>query len=68
MTVELCPVCRGNGKVARGFYDHAGDCPIWTSDHTLEMCRACEGKGFIIIPALPFIYDNPQTTDVKELK
>jgi DnaJ-class molecular chaperone len=52
MEYQVCPVCNGNGKVSGGFYDHPGDYPYWTSDHTMEVCRTCQGRGIIIKPGL----------------
>ena len=57
MKAVLCPVCNGVGQVSGGFYLRAGDCPTWTSDKTLELCRACDGKGSI---SFPEVDSNPQ--------
>ena len=48
MAYQKCPVCNGNGIVSGGFYDHPGDYPYWTTDHTAEQCRACQGQGIIV--------------------
>ena len=48
MAYQKCPVCNGNGTVSGGFYDHPGDCPYWTTDHTTETCRTCQGRGIIV--------------------
>jgi len=50
MEYQKCPICNGNGKVSGGFYDHLGDYPYWTTDHTEEQCRTCKGEGIIIKP------------------
>jgi len=42
---EVCPVCRGRGTVAPGFYEGV-DYPDST-DTGRETCRACGGKGII---------------------
>ena len=47
---QTCPVCKGNGSVSGGFYDHPGDYSYWTSDHCMETCRSCNGKGVIVAP------------------
>uniref|UniRef100_A0A6M3JN31 Putative chaperone n=1 Tax=viral metagenome TaxID=1070528 RepID=A0A6M3JN31_9ZZZZ len=48
MAYQKCPVCNGNGIVSGGFYSHPGDYPYWTTDHTTEQCRTCQGKGVIV--------------------
>ena len=53
MEYQKCPICEGNGSVSGGFYSHAGDCPYWTSDHTMEICQACNGTGLILEPEEP---------------
>jgi len=61
MKAVICPVCNGVGQVSGGFYGRAGDCPTWTSDKTLELCRACNGKGYLFVPE--GVYgDYPQGT------
>ena len=50
MKAVLCPVCNGVGQVSGGFFDRAGDCPTWTSNKTLELCRTCNGKGYLFVP------------------
>lgn len=52
MEYQKCPICNGNGIVSGGFYDHPGDYPHWTADHTMETCRSCQGTGLIIKPSL----------------
>jgi hypothetical protein len=48
MKAVLCPVCNGVGQVSAGFYNHGGDCPLWSSsDLNPEICRSCGGKGWI---------------------
>ena len=47
MKAVLCPVCNGVGQVSGGFYDRAGDCPIWVSNKTTEPCRSCNGRGWV---------------------
>ena len=58
MEYQKCPICNGNGRVSGGFYGHAGDYPYWISDHTTEMCQACDGKGLIIKPELEPIIEE----------
>ena len=46
--VATCPVCGGNGLVMNGFYRQVGG--AWTSsDTSFEMCRSCQGKGYVIV-------------------
>jgi len=48
MKAVLCPACNGVGKVAAGFYNRSGDCPYWTSSGgNPEICRSCNGKGWV---------------------
>lgn len=61
MEYQKCPICNGNGQVRGDFYNHPGDYPYWTTDHTMETCKTCEGKGIIIKPSLE-IYKVPETT------
>ena len=42
---EICPVCKGKGLVPAGFYSVYY--PI--SNTPDEVCRSCEGKGYISI-------------------
>ncbi len=44
---QKCPVCNGNGQVSGGIYFHPGNYPYWVSDHVMETCRTCKGKGII---------------------
>ena len=46
--VKLCPVCTGSGIVGKGFYERTSD--TWTSAGGTEICRACAGRGYVIIP------------------
>ena len=51
--IEKCPVCLGNGLITNGFYGTTnlgkGDLG-WVSTSTeAETCRACNGKGYIIV-------------------
>ena len=62
MEYQACPICNGNGLVAGGFYDHPGDYPYWTTDHTVELCRTCNGRGIILKPDT-FVSEVPKTTD-----
>lgn len=60
----ICPVCNGVGKVSSGFYNRVGDCPTWSSVGGLELCRSCNGKGWVEVqgdPAdiKPYILPNP---------
>jgi len=50
MEYQKCPICYGNGQVSGGFYTHAGDNPNWGANHTMEICRTCNGKGIIVKP------------------
>lgn len=43
--LEICPVCKGRGRVPAGFYSVYY--PI--SNTSDEVCRSCEGKGYISI-------------------
>lgn len=43
---SICPVCRGKGSVAAGFYSLFGTS---TSAIPHETCRSCSGKGYIIL-------------------
>ena len=47
MKAVLCPVCNGTGQVSAGFYSRGGDCPYWVSSGGFELCRSCEGKGWV---------------------
>ncbi len=50
MKAVLCPVCNGVGKVSNGFYNRAGNYPYWVSANVNpEVCRSCNGKGWIEI-------------------
>ena len=40
-----CPVCKGNGIVAGGFYIGTGE--YRTSTCSTEQCKICNGKGII---------------------
>lgn len=43
---QRCPVCNGTGHVDSGFYNQtSGD---WSSAGGTEMCRSCNGKGFVV--------------------
>ena len=48
-TLHMCPICRGAGQVSGGFFDRAGNCDSWVSDHALEHCRPCNGTGVVIL-------------------
>ena len=51
--LEKCPVCLGNGLVPSGFYSttrQEDGCLAWASGSTEpEMCKSCDGKGFIVV-------------------
>ncbi len=46
-SVHICPVCGGVGTVPPGFYDPFAPS---TTDAMREQCRACGGRGVIIVP------------------
>jgi len=46
MSVQLCPVCEGKGKVPPGFYSENPD-SFSTTSASWETCRACGGRGVI---------------------
>ena len=50
MEVKTCPICTGSGIVDEGFYRRTSD--TWTSCGGTEKCRACNGKGYVIIPEI----------------
>ncbi|MDP2364013.1 MAG: hypothetical protein Q8M94_09620, partial [Ignavibacteria bacterium] len=52
MEYQKCPICNGNGQVSGGFYNRPGDSLYWATNHTMEICRTCEGKGIIVAPNL----------------
>ena len=56
MSVHICPICQGRGKVIKGFYDNIqNDSATSASSLETEECRACGGKGIV--------WDNvPNTT------
>lgn len=47
---ERCPVCNGNGKVPRGFYDQTSGQYAGSAANPFEQCRSCGGKGYIVVP------------------
>ena len=47
---QKCPICDGVGQVTAGYFLRAGDYNQWSSDHTLDTCEACNGKGLIETP------------------
>ena len=47
METQICPVCTGSGKVDEGFYRRTSN--TWTSCGGTEKCRACDGRGYVII-------------------
>lgn len=52
MSVQVCPVCNGRGLVPNGFYDTS-----YSSSSTApEICRSCQGKGYLVIPDLTDSY------------
>jgi len=54
MKAQVCPVCKGRGKVPLGFYEpelmEPGRSVTIDPVRTWVPCRACGGKGYIIIP------------------
>ena len=44
--VHTCPICSGLGTVPPGFYDPPAS---GTSITVREQCRACGGRGIIIV-------------------
>ena len=50
---QKCPICDGAGNVSAGYFLRAGDYNQWTSDHTLDTCEICKGKGIIETPKQP---------------
>ena len=53
MEIKKCPVCLGNGLVSNGYYNATRQEEgylLWTSGSTEpEICRSCNGKGYVII-------------------
>lgn len=43
----LCPLCFGRGHVPSGFYTSTVGVPWATSTTAPDMCRMCEGKGYL---------------------
>ena len=43
----LCPICTGSGIVPGGFYNRTSN--TWSHSEVSELCRACKGKGYILI-------------------
>jgi len=58
MKAVICPVCNGVGQVSAGFYSRGGDCQYWvTSGLGFEMCRSCNGKGWVeVAEGIQFMY------------
>lgn len=53
-SVVRCPVCDGQGLVSRPPW-LSGDVREWTDTTTAPYeCRACGGKGFVVIPPASF--------------
>lgn len=44
--IYLCPVCLGKGLVPNGFYN-VGGITQYSSNCSPEICRSCNGKGYI---------------------
>ena len=42
-----CPVCEGRGLVPNGFYGAVGVESYTTNSLAPEMCRSCQGRGWI---------------------
>jgi len=57
MSVDICPICGGKGKVIKGFYDNV-QVDSTTSANFLETeeCRACKGLGIV--------WDNVPNNDI----
>jgi len=48
MSVHICPICSGRGKVIKGFYDNVQiDSTTSASLLATELCRTCGGKGIV---------------------
>ena len=63
MKAVLCPVCNGNGQVSQGFYSHPGDYPYYASGGVnLELCRSCNGKGWIEVKEDEVVNNNTVST------
>lgn len=45
-SVARCPICNGTGNVPGGFYNSTGG--TFISNVSIEVCRSCSGKGYII--------------------
>ena len=59
-TIEKCPICDGVGRVLGELYP---DLSV-AREKEWVICRACEGKGIIIVPvsylpAAPYVPWNP---------
>jgi|GEM_PF-6092034 len=50
METQLCPVCTGSGIVDGGFYNRTSE--TWISSGGTEKCRSCDGRGYVIVPAI----------------
>lgn len=48
MVPNKCPICQGSGNVPGGFYDSTpGHVETWTSNRSIDKCKACYGSGII---------------------
>ena len=76
MSVNICPICGGKGKVIKGFYDNVQN-EIMTIGNLLETeeCRTCKGLGIVWdnvsntpyypLPNLPIREDNLPAKDYR---
>jgi len=57
MSVHICPICQGRGKVIKGFYDNV-QVNLTTSTTLLETeeCQTCKGLGIV--------WDNVPNNDI----
>lgn len=51
--LNRCPVCGGKGMLPPGFYNLVQTAN--TRNTEPELCRTCNGKGFIIWPSHGFL-------------
>jgi len=57
LAVARCPVCNGTGHVDNGFYTQTSG--QWaSSSSTPEMCRSCNGRGYVTLPEAPETEDK----------
>lgn len=60
MIPHRCPVCRGIGLVAQGFYIAIGQPTFGSTSTALETCRSCWGTGILWGPLV--LSNNPPIT------